>query len=112
RWTAIDRLNNVHGIEDKRIKAGYEFNGLRTCDLLMEATGNIDFNAFSGRGFVIDDEYVVAMTPLVGFDTIDTVPYRPWLGGTTPEIYVLHRRPETAPLGKEIMDPAYVPLRK
>ncbi len=92
RWQALRQLE-TQGIAARQIDGGLEFNAP-----LFYVEGR------SGRGrsgrswwWVADDEYMITMGPVPGYDVAQRVPYPRWLPPGDAAMTVLHRTPGSAP---------------
>lgn len=88
RWAALRQLTEVDGVDARRIDGGIEFNAPRFFTRGGPTGG-------SGRSWwwVADDEYVIAMGPVPGYDAVRHYPYPRWLPpGGEASIVVLRRR--------------------
>jgi hypothetical protein len=87
RWDAI-RLAEKLGGTPETIDGGFEYNGYRR----FERSGG---RAPVGKSWwwVKDDEYVVAFSPVRGYDVVERWPVRALLPRTPREIVLLKRRP-------------------
>lgn len=88
RWEALGQLA-AEGVAPERIDGGLEFNAP-----LFYVEGSSGAGA-GGRSWwwVADDEYVIAMGPVPGYDIARELPYRRWLLPGEGRIAVLHRTP-------------------
>ena len=73
RWAALRLLTEVEGVDPRRIDGGPEFNGPRF--FLPNTAGG------GGRSWwwVVDDEYLITMGPVPGYEMTRRHPYRRWL---------------------------------
>jgi len=92
RWEGLQWLMQEQRVEPSRIDGGFEFNGWYTYELVDAPLGQTERHK-QGKSWwwIVDDEYVVAFTPIEGYATIRTIPYSRILGTGDGEILVLQR---------------------
>jgi 4-amino-4-deoxy-L-arabinose transferase-like glycosyltransferase len=103
RYALLDELVEGEGVKPARIDGGMEFNAWH----LAKRSGHSpsDMEVKIGRDahakswwWVIDDEYVVSMRPLPGYELHSSRPYDMWLIPGRGSMVMLHRS-ESAPEG-------------
>jgi hypothetical protein len=101
RYALLDELIAGEGVEPTRIDGGMEFNAWH----LAKSSGRSpsDMEVKVGRDahakswwWVVDDEYVVSMRPLPGYELHSSRPYDTWLIPGRGSMVMLHRA-ESAP---------------
>jgi 4-amino-4-deoxy-L-arabinose transferase-like glycosyltransferase len=85
RWKAVDFLLKERKVSPVEFDAGYEPNGW------YNYSYPIRLNLNKSWWYVDDDKYIVALTPLAGYDIIKTIPYVKWIHNYANKIYVLKR---------------------
>lgn len=85
RWAALRQLTEDDGIDPRRIDGGLEFNAPRF--FIPGTSGG------GGRSWwwVIDDEYMISMGPVPGYEEVRRHPYPRWLPPGDAAIAVLKR---------------------
>ena len=85
RWEALRQLQS-EGVEARRIDGGLEFNAP-----LFYVEGATTGGGGRSWWWVADDEYMITMGPVPGFDVERRVPYQRWLPPGEAAVTVLHR---------------------
>lgn len=85
RWQALTWLEDEQGVGSTRIDGGFEYNGKRNYDHDYERTPNKSW------WWVHDDEYVIAMGPLLGYRIVREYAINGWLPKAPDKIVVLQR---------------------
>jgi hypothetical protein len=85
RWQGLNHLTRDLAVPAERIDGGFEFNGLYTFSDDYERTPD------RNRWWVRDDEYVVSLDSLPGYEVLAGCPTGTWLPGAVKRIYTLHR---------------------
>ena len=85
RWEALQQLQR-DGVEARHIDGGLEFNAP-----LFYVEGTSTGGGGRSWWWVADDEYMVTMGPVPGFDVERRVPYSRWLPPGEAAMTVLHR---------------------
>lgn len=85
RWKALSDLVETNSVAPDRIDGGFEFDGWYLYDP--------SYKDRPGKSWwwVHDDEYIVAMGPIDGYDVIHRYGFRRWLVPGEQSITVLHR---------------------
>ena len=86
RWEALHQLAE-DGVEARRIDGGLEFNAP-----LFYIEGSSSGGGTRSWWWVADDEYIIAMGPIPGYEVAREVPYSRWMPPQPSLIAVLHRR--------------------
>lgn len=86
RWQALQQLTAEESISPKQIDGGYEFNGW----YLYSA----DYQSSEPKSWwwVYDDNYMITMGPVPGFEEIRKYDYYRWLPPQKASIFVLRRQ--------------------
>jgi hypothetical protein len=89
RWRALATLLERQ-VTPSDIDGGFEFNGWHLY--------NERYVRMPGKSswWVVDDEYVVALSPLQGYETISRHPYQHWMPTYEGNVLVLQRRAKVA----------------
>jgi hypothetical protein len=83
RWLALRRLTEVDHVPLEKIDGGFEFNGFYR--------GDKPSRPDKPWWWVEDDLYTVALGPMLGFETMRTYPFSPWIAGGPGTLLVLKR---------------------
>ena len=91
RWQALHYLTNEAGISHEKIDGGFEFNGLYGYDPHYRTVQGADGRSKSWW-WVRDDEYMIALGPIAGYEEIKCYTYKRWIPYRTGNVFILHRR--------------------
>lgn len=88
RWSLLDYLESQQSVATTRIDGGFEFNGLRNF--------RYPFRVEPGKSWwwVDDDEFMVTLGPVPGYQTLRRVTFRRWLPPGEGALFLLRRLPE------------------
>jgi 4-amino-4-deoxy-L-arabinose transferase-like glycosyltransferase len=91
RWQALHYLTNEAGISHERIDGGFEFNGLYGYDPHYRTVPGADGHSKSWW-WVRDDEYMIALGPVAGYEEVKRYTYTRWIPYRGGNVFILHRR--------------------
>ncbi len=86
RWQALNYLMQK-GIPPDRIDGGFEFNGW----FLYDPEYKFDSDTNKSWYWVDNDDYVITLNPVPGYEVIKSYPYSNWLPLQNRNIIVLHK---------------------
>lgn len=85
RWRMLRTCIDEKSIPPAKIDGGFEFNGWYLYD------DHYQLKKDKSWWWVADDEYVISMSPLAGYDEIERNEFFRWLTRRRDSIYLLHR---------------------
>lgn len=87
KWEAIAYLENERNVLPQSMDGGFEYNAMRFfVPVIMRQEGK-------SWWWVIDDAYLVAFSPVPGYETLKEFPYSRWMFPGQGRILALARRP-------------------